>query len=345
MLVVVIGVALAVLLPALPDAREASRRMACQANLKQIGLAIHNYDEVQKCFPPGTVCTTKPIQPGNQYDVWKEAARTGVGTAKKPGPQGTAFLLRILPYTEGDTVSRNWNSNAAISNDENIAPYAPVYCNSKLAGTDIDLFFCPARRRETRPQDKPMMLPAMAAGFGGGGTDYGGCAGRHAAFSLPTGYNLCDATTHYDPDFVPAPITKANDTPETRCGIFGRVNVSTKFTEILDGTSNTIMTGELQRITEATPTSKDGWVIGGPATLFTTGAMFRREGTTCVPVSSPSDGLPVNNGFFGSPGSDHPGGANFGMADGSVRFFPTSIDPNVFALLGSMADGAEIAVP
>ena len=135
----------------------------------------------------------------------------------------------------------------------------------------------------------------------------------------------------------PRPTTR----PRLRWGIFGRVNVSTKFSEIRDGTANTIMTGELQRITEGTPTSKDGWVIGGPATLFTTGAMFRREGTTCKPVASPSDGLLMNNGFFGSPGSDHPGGANFGMADGSVRFFPTSIDPNVFALLGSMADGED----
>ena len=72
----------------------------------------------------------------------------------------------------------------------------------------------------------------------------------HAAFTLKTGYNLCDATMHYDPDFLPAGITKSNDTPERRWGIFGRVNVSTKFGEIRDGLSNTIMTGELQRITE-----------------------------------------------------------------------------------------------
>ena len=69
----------------------------------------------------------------------------------------------------------------------------------------------------------------------GGGTDYGGCAGRHAAFSLPTGYNLCDATMHYDPEFIPAPITKAQRYARHRWGIFGRVNISTKSSEIRDG--------------------------------------------------------------------------------------------------------------
>ena len=53
----------------------------------------------------------------------------------------------------------------------------------------------------------------------------------------------------------------------------------------------------------------------------------------------------MNNGFFGSPGSDHANGANFGLADGSVTFASSAIDPNVFALLGSMADNAGVTIP
>ncbi len=83
---------------------------------------------------------------------------------------------------------------------------------------------------------------------------------------------------YYEPGFFPKPFTGKNDDPPAkRWGIFGRVNVSTQFKEITDGLSNTLMIGELQRITDLTPTSKDGWAIGGPATLFTTGAMFRPQ--------------------------------------------------------------------
>ena len=183
----------------------------------------------------------------------------------------------------------------------------------------------------------------LASWWPGGGTDRGGCAGRHAAFTNQTDYTLCDATMYYEPNFFPAPFKdKTDDTEEKRWGIFGRVNVSTKFDEIKDGTSNTIMTRELQRISTISPGSKDGWAIGGPATLFTTGAMASFDGKTCKNVVPPAQGSLMNNMFWGSPGSDHFGGANYGLADGSVRFLSTSMDPNIFALMGSMADNVAV---
>ena len=337
---IVLGVLLAMLFPAVQAAREASRRMWCLNYLMQIGLSVHNYAQAQKVFPPGTVCAGRPKSPGNQYDVLAEAARGG------PGNCGTGLLLHILPYIEGEPTSRHWNWDVGITNSStDIAPYAP-HCNLNLAMTDIN-FYCPSRRSALRPEDRAMMLsPAWT----GGGTDYGGCVGRHAAFSKATGYNVCDATMYYKPNFYPSllmgeVVAKVPEVESTRWGIFGRVNVCTRFDEIRDGISNTIMTGELQRITDLTPGSKDGWAIGGPASLFTTGAMARRSGSTFEFVASPAEGKLMNNGFWGSPGSPHPGGANFGLADGSVCFVSESIDANVFALLGSMADGLPAQLP
>lgn len=331
--VVVVGVLLALLVPGILIARESGRMIQCNSNLKQIGLAIHNYAQANGVFPPGTICATEPIEPGNQYDVWSEAAQTG------PGFNGTSFLLRIMFYVEGDNLAKAWDYTEGISS--RAIKRSPSCCNFDIANCDVGGFYCPSRRKSLRPQDKPMMLsPAWT----GGGTDYGGCAGRHAAFSLDTGYNLCDATTRYEPNYFPTPFTADDDTEEKRWGIFGRVNIGTTFDEIRDGSSNTIMTGELQRITDVTPGSKDGWVIGGPATLFTTGAMFRYEGDKLECVSSPQEGKLLNNMFFGSPGSAHSGGAHFGLADGSVRFLTDTIDPRVFALLGSMADGEEVSL-
>ena len=193
----------------------------------------------------------------------------------------------------------------------------------------------------------------LSPSWTGGGTDYGGCAGRHAAFTPETGYNLCDVTTYYEPTFWPivrqGSVTVSADygrkCGDGRQGIFGAVNESTSFAQIRDGTSNTLMTGELQRITDLSPGSKDGWAVGGPATLFTTGAMFCRRGATSVPELTSSDGRLMNNGFFGSPGSDHPGGANFGIADGSVTFISDAVDQNIFALLGCMNGDRSPCIP
>jgi prepilin-type processing-associated H-X9-DG protein len=132
----------------------------------------------------------------------------------------------------------------------------------------------------------------------------------------------------------------------TAWGIFGNINVSTTFADIRDGTANTIMTGELQRLTDgsfpATPSSShDGWAVGGDATGFTTGNCFTKKATAGDwPLFQP-----LNNGQFASPGSDHANGANFGLADGSVKWISTGIDINIFSLLGSMNDGVSAMIP
>jgi hypothetical protein len=132
-------------------------------------------------------------------------------------------------------------------------------------------------------------------------------------------------------------------------GIFGKVNNSTTFADIVDGTTNTIMLGELQRVgpmstPQITPPNYDGWAIGGLPTLFGTGFMMQRSGTGQGISDTTVGGTMLNNYFAGSPGSEHSGGAHFGLADASVRWIMDSVDPNVFALLGSMADKQPIPV-
>jgi prepilin-type N-terminal cleavage/methylation domain-containing protein/prepilin-type processing-associated H-X9-DG protein len=331
---IVIAVLVALVLPAIQAAREKARRNNCANNMKQIGLAIHNYAQANRVFPPGTICTTGPIAPHNQYDVWAEATQTGSGA------QGTSFLLRILPYMGPSqrSVYKSWNYSAG-----GVGLNAGVQSAPGPAATDIPEFYCPVRRYGLRPQDKAL-LPATW--WPGGGTDYGGCVGRHVAYDTSgPSHNVLDAGAPNAIVFDPG-VTVANpvyqltdDGAKRRWGIFGRVNVGTTFGEIKDGTSNTIMTGELQRITVANAgygginnLSHDGWAVGGDATGFTMG-----YGGPSVKINGQPTPL-MNNGLFQSPGSDHAGGANFGMADGSVTFLPAAVDQNIFALLGSMAD-------
>ena len=73
--ITIIGILISLLLPAVQAAREAARRLQCQNNLKQIGLAIHNYENANGMFPPG-------------------------GLSSKAGGYGFSWLVRILPYIE-----------------------------------------------------------------------------------------------------------------------------------------------------------------------------------------------------------------------------------------------------
>jgi prepilin-type N-terminal cleavage/methylation domain-containing protein len=334
--ITIIAILIALLLPAIQAAREAARKAFCNNQLKQLGVAIHNYSTTYKCFPPGTICCTSSAHStSGSYDfkVYECASSTELGH------HGTSWILQILPNIEQESMV--WNYQVSVMG------------NATVASKDVKGLYCPTRRSTIRQNsDEPILLVTTWKG----GTDYGGCAGRHHAFSTATPYMTVDAGTvaksTISPWFYPAPFatstaasTYADNDASKRWGIFGRVNTCTTFAEVTDGTSCTIMTGELQRLvnTSGTPkASKDGWAIGGPATLFSTGCMYTGGSTSTAPTGAASGGKLINNYFFISPGSDHSGGANFGIGDASVRWISDTADPRIFALMGSMSDGISI---
>ena len=180
--------------------------MACQTTSSKSAWRSTTTPRHRRLFRRGPFARA-PIQPGNQYDVWRKRRRTGLATAKKPGPRSPAFCSASRPIIEGDTVGQNWNWNAGISNaSTDVLP--TLHCNFDNRDDRLG-FYCPTRRSSS-------IAPAAAATFDRRttddafarldrrGTDYGGWR-ADAAFTLKTGYNLCDATMHYDPDFLPTP--------------------------------------------------------------------------------------------------------------------------------------------
>jgi prepilin-type N-terminal cleavage/methylation domain-containing protein len=303
--IVIIGILVSLLLPAVQAAREAAHRTQCRNQLKQIGIALHSYTQAHKVFPPGCVVSegTYPA-----FDPWTEASTAGAGR------HGTSWMLMILPYLEQTNIYNAWDFT------KNVAD------NAAMAQKNIAGFYCPSRRNSLRKDPKRMLVSTWT----GGGTDYGACLGAGNGWS-----NDSDDNDHHK--FADTPIKAERWYNAQVIGIFSP-NSATGFRDIRDGTSNTIMTGELQRLdgSDRWRTSQDGWALGGVATLFTT-AMKETDGVY------QTGGL--NNLFFESPGSDHPGGAHFGMADGSVHFLSDSIDKQLFYYLGAMADGKPVQLP
>jgi prepilin-type N-terminal cleavage/methylation domain-containing protein/prepilin-type processing-associated H-X9-DG protein len=335
--ITIIAILIALLLPAVQAAREAARRMTCSNQLKQIGLALHNYTQSNRVFPPGTICDTGTgAYPGTYpYTPWQEAQ--GSGTLITPGYQGTSWMLRTLTYMEGDIVAGSWYYATPPVGTTNIV--GKTLSNYMIAQTDIKGFYCPSRRNAVRPGLDNICL--LSSTWTGGGTDYGGCVGRHSPYNTdytivgpdPQKGSMADSKLPTASGF---PNGIGSDSATQQWGIFGQVNQSTTFAAIHDGTSTTIATGEVQRLnftpgTWAAPDSHDGWAIGGDATGFSTGCYYTLQGG--------GSGKLANNNYFGSPGSEHSGGANFGFADGSVTFLGDTMDVSTFALLGSMADG------
>jgi len=368
--IAIIAILIALLLPAVQQAREAARRTQCRNNMKQIGLALYNYESTFGLFPPVGVLTLK-LTPGT-VDV----------TASN-----SAFTM-LLPFLDQGNLYNGYNQNIAVD----VAP------NATLVQTPLAVFRCPSGQGGN---------PAnAAAAVLGGGTPTPNSSGNVNQKLIPAGIDiglgLPQASTHlYNLalcDYMTAggvsgsvinslvnAYSGGTSVSGDRRGIFGEygfgpandptsaavfaaagLNVDARMPigRISDGTSNTIavfekagnvnawVNGKMQDISSTTvPTmtpatgnsfgqivqmgvvANAGWADsnGGEWVKGVLPAGYD-PGNLSTPASP--DGGPCVVNCANTPGagaySFHAGGAMVLMADGAVRFASQSIDAGVF---------------
>ncbi|HEY1190839.1 MAG TPA: DUF1559 domain-containing protein [Gemmata sp.] len=299
--IAIIAILIGLLLPAVQKVRAAAARIKCSNNLKQVGLAAHNYHDSNQKFPYAVMY----YQPG-------EVTASYV----------SGWIL-ILPYLEQDVVAKKWNPKLPRNSTDDSD--GDGYTNFSLQQLQIPTYTCPA------------MTPPSGTNGGSLGTAPETRAPSSYVFSAgtPTCYEATYGThTNAACDGVILPIrnaaySAANTTQPDRAG-----NAPVTMTGISDGTSNTLLAGECDFKPAGVPsTSGPVWAYGYFYNWTGTAGGFNKH-----------DGLyaGASNGTFRS---EHLGGANFVMADGSVQFIRDSIDPNTFTGLGSRNGGEVVALP
>ncbi|QDS95390.1 hypothetical protein FF011L_41860 [Roseimaritima multifibrata] len=295
--IAIIGVLVGLLLPAVQAAREAARRMQCGNNLKQMALAMHNYNDVNKTFPIGS----------NQFN------HSGFVSAR--GFMGWA--TGILPFIEqGSLYDKYSHVHDSLSS-----------VNEAVRTTSLPAYNCPSDIGAGQ-----LLTPSTGA-----------CCGRKFATSSYRGVSgRSDGAAYYD-DAAHFSVTRSQDKGVLTA--IGNGVSPTRFADIVDGTSHTLLVGEAH--TRTTPTRGTFWAHSYTSyalSSITVGYPVPSFGITDYAIcEQTANDLGVStNACKRFIGSFHPSGVQFAKADGSVTFISETID---LVVLGNMATIAGGEVP
>lgn len=249
--IAIIAVLISLLLPAVQQAREAARRTQCMNQLKQIGLALHNYHDAHKTFPSGWVSSDF---------------------------NGFSWMAQILPQLEQGPLYHS------------IVFEEPCYwnpANVRVLQAPLAVALCPSDSNPKRSDN------------------YSNGAGRSVSKQ---------GISNYVANVGSIPVVDCGSVMLPPDGAFF-LNSSISFRDITDGTSNTFLVGERKWVGEycpGVPNFGDAYWAASPDNWF------------CDTLGSA--GVNLNSGSSPQFSSLHPGGANFLLADGSVRFVGNHID-------------------
>lgn len=324
--IAIIAVLIALLLPAVQAAREAARRAQCVNNLKQVGLALHNYESSNSAFPPAKIysCGTIPSPYFNDPG--------GLGLVLNT----TGFTM-LLGYMEQTPLSNAYNfsfpSSVSTNSGVNINPVggaAAGVVNSTVIGTLVASYVCPNHAVGNT------ITTASGA--------YAMVNGRRSSYMFIAG-------RYYD-TFNPAYMQANYGTVRPlNSAVFSGADYSTTIAEIKDGTSNTMMVGEssgLKTSTNYGPYWGAGAWTAVHARVLSPVLDLAPCGTPLIPCylyGMPNYAiLPTTKATYAwQLGSDHSGGINVLFGDGSVKFIKNSIDGNTWFALSTFKGGEVIS--
>lgn len=315
MVIAIIGVLVGLLLPAVQAAREAARRMQCSNNLKQIGLAMHNYADVYGQFAIGTIYRD-PANNGGNNTPWSSGAhRTG------------SVLAKILPQLEqGNTFDQ-----IDFAGDVDAQLAALGYQTE----TRMTPYICPSDGTTSGKLAQARQFYNYAVSLGNQNMSGRGWCSDYPNNSYQTraqgilGGNL----------FQNGPVGHGtSNLGRDISGVFSRAGWAAAFKDITDGTSNVIMMGEI--LPSCGDHHRQGWYSSNALWTATTAPInFNTCGKQQVADTNQNcfdyRNWQTSQGFK----SDHAGGAQFVFCDGSVHFIPETVDYLTYQQLGSRNDG------
>ena len=291
--IAIIGVLLALLLPAVQASREAARRIKCANNLKQLCLAAHSFHDGHGEFPPGL----------DQFEA-----------PSSPRYRGTSLFTFLLPHLELGTLLADWDYEFPLNN-----AYGGV---NARAATILPILLCAS--------DRLAKNPIVRSGRYYGMTSYGGNGGTR---SFDPALATCDGIFHTtgpasqpDPDQLPVGLSQVTD-GSSHTILFGERNhydpnyetfAAHSWTDSLDSLGRWAAIGGRKSIADV---SMSAFV----PINYQMPVDFDHRGEATPPLSSSGDFDIHQQRRMCAFGSSHPGGANFGLADGSVRFLAESL--------------------
>lgn len=309
--IAIIAVLIALLLPAVQNAREAARGTQCKSNLKQLGIALANYHDVYKMLPPAM------INPGrlDSFPFYSNGNRV----------LNTTGWTLLLPYVDQATAYQQYDFNQCSTQSAwgGMPVAGDDAVNSTITSHFVPVLECPTD-----------IAAGEISSFAPGSTHvYSRRAGRRTSYLFSTG-----RFTDWD--------TTWNETAyDIRRGMFGN-NASARMRDLRDGSSNSIAIGESHGGERRKVSTHFGpWGMTGSHTCCH-GRVLSDSDSSVDPIHFTDTRWALNGAWDASKrsyawvfNSGHTGGGQFLLGDGSVRFLSENIDYRLFCLLNYIQDG------